>query len=84
MFCLGDVNLDEHGLAPDALDRGDGVGATCLAPVGDHDPGSFAGEEHGGHLAHAVPGAGDQRDLALESGHVCSCGNVRGGSVYRR
>src|SRR5262249_40445706 len=79
----GHVDLHEHGLAAGGLDRGHGLGTAVVAPVGDDDARALLGEQHRGHAAHAVAGAGDERDLAVESGHRILRAERCGGAVRR-
>jgi len=47
----------------------------AVVDIRDDDARTFAGEELRGGAPHAAPGAGDQRDLALESSsHVLLSG----------
>ena len=62
---IGDVGADELGLAL-AGERGHRRRAAFLGELGHHDLGSLGQEPLGVAEPDALPGAGDDRDLAVE------------------
>ena len=70
---FGDVGLDGDGFAAVGGDFGDDfVGAGFAGGVVDDDGGAFGGERFGDGCADAFGGAGDDRDLIFEFGHLSS------------
>ena len=61
-----DVGRDDERLAAEAADVGRDLVELFLGARGEHDVGARVGEGAGDRRADAAPGAGDDRDLAVE------------------
>jgi hypothetical protein len=66
---IADVAGNRQHAMPGGLDRRFGRREGILAAGVDHEGGAFSGEQIGGGPAQAAPGAGDDRNLAVEHSH---------------
>ncbi|MNL63266.1 hypothetical protein D3C87_1873910 [compost metagenome] len=69
--CVGGVELEGHGLAPQRLDfRHHGFSSVAAAVIGQHDIAALAGDADGGIAAQAAACSGNKCDLCHGSSPV--------------